>query len=255
MREAAWPSRITPEWAWGGADGSEVKVCLLDSGVERTHPLVGEVTRSVAVVADEDGYTSVVEDEEGDMFGHGTACAGIVRSLAPRCELGSVRVLGPDNRGQGALMLAGLDWAIRRGYKVINMSLSTARPELLGALRSLTDEAYFRGSVLVASAHNMAVDSYPWRFSSVISVGSNEESDPFCFHYNPEPPVEFFAPGLEREVAWRGGATIRSTGNSFATANIAGLCTLILSKHPTLTPFELKSVLRLTARSTNWGGG
>jgi subtilisin family serine protease len=99
----------------------------------------------------------------------------------------------------------------------------------------------------------MAVESYPWRFSSVISVGSNEERDPFCFHYNPEPPVEFFARGLDVEVAWRGGGTVRSSGNSFATAHIAGICALVLSKHPSLTPFELKSVLRLTAASTAWG--
>jgi subtilisin family serine protease len=59
--------------------------------------------------------------------------------------------------------------------------------------------------------------------------------------------VEFFARGLEIDVAWLGGGTLRSTGNSFATPHIAGLCALILGKHPDLTPYELKSVLHLTA--------
>ncbi len=100
----------------------------------------------------------------------------------------------------------------------------------------------------------MAVESWPWRFSSVISVGSHEEADPMRFYYNPSPPVEFYGRGLEIEVAWKGGGTLRSSGNSFATAYLSGICTLILAKHPDLTPFELKSVLRLTAANATTGG-
>ena len=107
--------------------------------------------------------------------------------------------------------------------------------------------------MLVASAHNMPVESYPWRFSSVISVGSHEEDDPLVFYANPDPPVEFFARGVDVEIAWVGGGTIRATGNSFATPAIAAICALVLAKHPTLTPFQLKSVLYLI--STNVGGG
>jgi subtilisin family serine protease len=101
--------------------------------------------------------------------------------------------------------------------------------------------------VLVASAHNMPVESYPWRFSSVISVGSHEEDDSHMFFYNPDPPVEFFARGVNLDVAWRGGGQIRATGNSFATPHLAGICALVLSKHRDLTPFQLKNVLYLTA--------
>ena len=59
--------------------------------------------------------------------------------------------------------------------------------------------------------------------------------------------------GVDVEVGWIGGGTIRATGNSFATPCIAGIAALVLSKHPELTPFQLKSVLYLTA--TNVGGG
>ena len=99
----------------------------------------------------------------------------------------------------------------------------------------------------------MPVESYPWRFSSVISVGSHEEPEPDTFFYNPAPPVEFFARGVDVELAWLGGGTINATGNSFATPHMAALCTLVLGKHPELTPFQLKSILYLTA--TNVGGG
>jgi subtilisin family serine protease len=98
----------------------------------------------------------------------------------------------------------------------------------------------------------MPVESYPWRFASVVSVASHDRRDSFEFHYNPHPPVEFFARGADIEVAWPGGGHVRATGNSFATPHISGLCALIISKHPELTPFEVKTVLRATA--TNVGG-
>ncbi len=247
-----WPERVTREWAWGGATGAGARVCVLDSGVETDHPRVGPVEHSYVISKNEDGLLEIGDDELGDVAGHGTACAGIIRSIAPECELTSLRVLGSGYTGSGAVMLGGLEWAIGEGYDVINMSLSTTKRAFSETLHDLADEAYFRRTMLVASAHNMPVESFPWRFSSVISVGSHEETDPFTYYYNPDPPVEFFARGLDVEVAWLGGKAIRSTGNSFATPHMAGLCALVLSKHPELTPFQLKSVLYLVA--SNVGG-
>jgi subtilisin len=242
-----WPERVTREWAWGGSTGAGVRVCILDSGVDASHPQVGAVASSVALVAGADGEPEVVPDEEGDACGHGTACAGIVRALAPDCELHSVRVLGAGFTGSGPVLLAGLRHAVEQGYEVVNMSLSTTKRQFAEMLHELADQAYFRRTVLVASAHNMPVESFPWRFSSVVSVGSHEERDPLAFYYNPEPPVEFFARGVGVEVAWPGGGTLRCTGNSFATPHISAVCALVLGKHPWLTPFQLKSVLHLTS--------
>jgi subtilisin family serine protease len=244
---AEWPGQVTREWAWGGSTGAGVKVCILDSGVEESHPLVGGLDGAVAVEVGEDDEVTVVDDAEGDLSGHGTACAGIVRSLAPECSIFSVRVLGAGFTGSGTALLGGLHWAVERGFQVINMSLSTTKSQFAGVLHEVADAAYFRRTVLVASAHNMPVESYPWRFSSVISVGSHEEEDPLAFFYNPHPPVEFFARGVDVEVAWLGGGSARSTGNSFATPHMTGICALILGKHPYLTPFQLKSALYLTA--------
>jgi subtilisin family serine protease len=248
-----WPGEVTRDWAWGGSTGKGVRVCILDSGVDQGHPLVGEIQQSVAVSVGPDDEVIVEDDTEGDLCGHGTACAGIVRSLAPECEIISVRVLGAGFTGSGGVLLAGLRWAVEQGFDVVNMSLSTTKRQFAGILHELTDTAYFRRTVLVASAHNMPVESYPWKFSSVISVGSHEESDPLAFYYNPDPPVEFFARGVDVEVAWTGGAHIRCTGNSFATPHMSALVALVLGKHPELTPFQLKSVLYLT--SLNVGGG
>jgi subtilisin family serine protease len=247
-----WPAEMTREWAFGGATGAGVRVCILDSGVEFDHRLVGSVASAVAVTKGEDGEPRIDPDTEGDLCGHGTACAGIVHAIAPEAEIHSVRVLGAGYTGGGNILLAGLRYAVEQGFDVVNMSLSTTKKDYANVLHELADSAYFQRTVLVASAHNMPVESYPWRFSSVISVGSHEEDDPLTLYANPNPPVEFFARGVNVEVAWLGGDTISASGNSFATPHVSGLCALIRSKHPELTPFQLKSVLHLT--SSNVGG-
>ena len=246
-----WPGKVTRDWAWGDSTGKGVKVCILDSGVEVGHPMVGDVDGAVAVEVGEDDEVSVVDDAEGDLCGHGTACAGIVRSIAPEVTIFSVRVLGAGFTGSGTALLGGLQWAVEQGFDVINMSLSTTKSQFAATLHEVADTAYFRRTVLVASAHNMPVESYPWRFSSVISVGSHEEPDPLTFFYNPNPPVEFFARGVDVEVAWLSGGKARSTGNSFATPHLSGICALILGKHPELTPFQLKHALYLTASNVS----
>lgn len=249
---AADGERPGPAWEWGDARGHGVRVCVVDSGVEDGHPLIGRVDGAWTVTKDEHGI-SVLETEATDGCGHGTACAGIIRRTAPECELYSVQVLGKTFGGTGDVLLAGLRWAIREGFDVINLSLSTTRAQFVEELRSLADEAYFRRTVIVASAHNTSVESFPWRFASVISVGSHTEDEPELHLYNPQPPVEFFAPGQNVQVAWLGGTTIRTTGNSFATPYITGLCARILSRHRRLTSFQLKNALYLSAANVHIG--
>ncbi len=242
-----WPCPLTPEWAFGGSTGAGVRVAIVDSGVEAGHPAVGGVDRAVAVVADESGELSVVGDDEGDVSGHGTACAGIIRGLAPDVSLTSVRVLGAEITGAGAVLAAGLEWAMEQGIDVVNLSLSTRKAEIAWVLRELVDRAYFARTVVVSSAHNNPVESYPWKFASVLSVGSHEEREDRVFFVNPDPPVEFFGRGVGVEVAWLGGGFLTVTGNSFATPHLAGFCALVLGKHPGLTPYQVKTVLSMTA--------
>lgn len=248
---AAWPYRIDREWAWGGSEGDGVRVAIVDSGIDGSHELVGGIQRAVAVEKSPTGDAQVVEDSTGDVAGHGTACASIIRAVAPACELWSVRVLGPNAKGGAAALVAGLRWAVEQQCNVVNLSLSTPKRETAALLHETADQAYFGGTIFVAAAHNLDVRSYPWRFASVISVASHDGDDPFEFLYNPHPPVEILARGIDVEVAWLDGARIVAAGNSFATAYITGICALIVAKHPGLTPFQVKTVLRETAANAS----
>jgi subtilisin len=244
MNSGSLPARVTKEWAWGGAKGTGIKVAIVDSGIEVGHPLVGSVAGAAALTFDPDREELVRIDEgpHDDLFGHGTACAGIIRKTAPDAELYSVRVLGERLSGKGLVFAAGLRWAIERA-NVVNLSLSTGKRDYFGLFHEIADEAYFKNVMLVCAVNNIPGPTYPSEYSSVFSVAAHEDSDPFALDYNPAPPVEFGAPGIDIEVAWKDGSTIVATGNSFAAPHIAGLVARILSKHGALTPFQVKTIL------------
>jgi subtilisin len=245
---AAGPlAAVSRAWAWGGSTGLGVRVAVVDSGIEAGHPAVGgRVARGVVVSYDGEGnppWRIVEEDAPRDVFGHGTACAGIIHSLAPGAELYSVQVLGRDLTGKALQFAGGLRWAIDNGMQVVNLSLSTSRQEYYALFHELADEAYFKGVALVCAVNNVPAPSYPSLYASVFSVAAHAGQEPLTYYYNPEPPVEFGAPGIDLRVAWLNSGYIMATGNSFAAPHIAGLAALIRAKHPELTPFQLKTVL------------
>jgi subtilisin len=250
---------IDPEWAWSGATGEGVKVAIVDSGVDGSHPaLEGVVREGVVVVWDPEAEGSVRIEEENpprDVSGHGTACGGIIHGIAPAAEIFSVRVLGSDLTAKALQFAAGLRWAIDAGMQVVNLSLSTSRAEYFGLFHELTDLAYFHNMILVSAVNNFAGASYPSLYSSVISVAAAEGQDPYTYYYNPSPPVEFGAPGIDVRVAWQNGGYCTITGNSFAAPHIAGITACILSKHPGLTPFHVKTILYACAVNVDRGMG
>jgi subtilisin len=233
----------------GRGTGAGVRVAIIDSGVEAGHPAVGgRLVRSVRVELDGQEGRVVEEPEAIDVVGHGTACAGIIHRLAPDAELTSVRVLGPNNKASGMAFAYALDWVIDHGFRVANLSLSSKSEDLYPTFHDLVDRAYFAGCMLVCSASNMpGVPSYPAVFSSVVSVASHDIPDPWTFFYNPRPPVEFGAWGVDVRVAWRDGGEMIGTGNSFAAPHMAGLIALLVEDGPTLSPFEVKAVLAALA--------
>ncbi len=235
--------QITREWAWGEGSGAGVKVAIIDSGVDASHPDVGTVNGYIAIRENPSGLIYDDKPHE-DAFGHGTACAGIVRRLAPQCEIYSVKVLGFGLMGRGSVFAAGVRWALDNGMQVCNMSLGTTKADFFSTLHELADRAYFQNVMLVTAANNMPIPSFPSVYSSVISVAAHDVEDPYLFYYNPHPPVEFGAPGINVRVAWQNRDYLTATGNSFACPHITGLVTKILGQHPGLTVFQMKMILR-----------
>lgn len=245
---------ITPEWAWGGATGSGIRVAVIDSGIDAGHPaLEGCVAaeNGIALHLSEDGEMIEERGPHDDLYGHGTACAGIIHSIAPQARITSVRVLGHALTGRSKVFLRGLAWAVAEGYDIINLSLTTTKRDWALSFHEVCDEAYFRGSFVVTAASNVRVASFPSLYSSVASVACNLANDPFEFYANPHPPTEFLAPGIDLDVPWRNGTRSRVTGNSLAAPHISGIAALIASKHPGLRPFELKTTLWATAANVS----
>jgi subtilisin family serine protease len=240
---------MTRDWAYGDGRGRGVKVAVVDSGVDASHPAVGGVAGGVVVEADAASPTGVrlTEGPHDDLFGHGTACAGIIRGLAPEVELYSVRVLGSKLTGRAYVFAAGLEWCIDHGMDVVNLSLSTVNEDWYAGFHELCDLAANAGIVVVAAMNNVRKASYPSEFSSVLSVAAMAGDDPERFACNPRPPAEWGAPGIDVEVPWLDGSTIRSTGNSYASPVISGHAARVLGAHPGFATWQVRTVLAALA--------
>lgn len=250
------PLHPDPDWAWSGATGRGVRVAVLDSGIDSEHPALEgcvDVDRGVSLGLGEDGTVVESRGEHSDAFGHGTACASIIHRIAPDARITSVKVLGAGLGGKAAVFLYGLAWAIENRFDVINLSLGTGKRDWALPFHELCDRAYFHDCYVVTAANNVAEQSFPSLYAAVTSVACNVGHDPFEFHANPQPPTEFLAPGIDVEVAWRGGGSRRVTGNSYAAPHVAGIAALIRSKHPELRPFQVKAVLWATAANVRAG--
>ena len=156
-------------------------------------------------------------------------------------------MLGADNRGKGRALAAAIEWTVSQRIEVVNLSLSSRSEQMYAALHDIADRSYFANTLLVCAANNAPGPSYPSLFASVVSVAAHDVPDPDTWFYNPSPPVEFGAYGVDVDVAWRGGGRIRATGNSFAAPHLAGQAARLRSRYPGATPFEIKALLAATA--------
>ena len=153
--------------------GKGVRIAVLDSGVEISHPALDGLVLLDDVAIVEDGLRlKPVPGEGRDLYGHGTAVAGIIRRAAPEAEIGSFRVLGESLSARTAIILEGARMAIERGYHILNCSLGCAVPEHVLKYKSWVDEAYLRGVHVVAACnnHDFARPEWPGFFTSVLTV-------------------------------------------------------------------------------------
>ncbi len=191
-----------------------------------------------------------VPGEGRDLFGHGTAVAGILRSMAPEAEIGSFRVLGESLNSRTAIILEGALHAIERGYHILNCSLGCGVPEHVLKYKCWVDEAYLRGVHVVAACnnHDFSRPEWPGFFTSVLTVNmARTENDSEIF-YKPGNLVEFAARGVDVDVPWLGGSRKKVTGSSFAAPRVAGMLACLISEVPKVTPLQAKALFHRFAR-------
>ncbi len=223
--------------------GFGVRTVILDTGVDDSHPdLTASIAETRAIVRNGARF-QCVSVSDGDPVGHGTACAGIIHSIAPEAEIHSVRVMGRDATGTIEQLIEGLRWAIDQDYDVINLSLGTLQRRSAITLHELIDKAYFKGQIVVAAANNQRRVSFPAQFASLVAVDSQAFKNNTDFHYCLGQPVELVAHGIYVKAPAPGGGYRWYTGTSFACPHISGLATRLKSQIPKLTLFQLKSLL------------
>lgn len=209
-----------------------------------------ELSDDVAIT-EQDLRIRVASGGGRDLFGHGTAIAGIIRKIAPEAQIGSFRVLGEHLRSRSVIIREGVREALDRGYRILNCSFGCAREDQVLLYKEWIDEAYIQGCHIVAACNNIDFTRREWpgHFPSVVTVNYASCGQPDALFWKPGHLVEFAARGQDIEVAWAGGGIKKVTGSSFAAPHVAGLLARLVSRCPDMTPLQAKTLLqKLAAR-------
>ncbi len=229
------------------ATGANVPVAVIDSLVDASHPdLAG------SIVGQFDAVTVTDKPDE-----HGTGMTGAIAAhrkllgVAPRARMFTIHAFSPNAQSQQATsqaIVAGIDWAIGKGARVINMSFAGPYDPIL---QVYLKKAHEHGIVLVAAAGNAGPQSpplYPAADENVIAVTAVDEHDKLLSVANQGPHIALAAPGVNViEVGPRGTYNL-TTGTSVASAHVSGVAALILERNPKIDVATLENVLYSTAK-------
>lgn len=261
---AAWGvDRIGSQAAHdAGFRGAGVKIAVLDTGVDYTHPELA------AVVKGGDNFISLDPDFHGywddSWNSHGTHVAGTIAAarngsgvvgVAPDAEIHAVKVLDGAGFGSAESIVAGIEWAIANGMHVINISAGHTDPSL--ALEQACRAAWEAGILVVAAAGNTPGGAvwYPAAYDTVLAVSGTEPQDKLMYWSSVGPQVELAAPGQEIYSTVAGGGYELMTGTSQAAPHVTGVAALVRSAGVTdqdgdgaVTVQDLRLRLQKTAR-------
>jgi subtilisin family serine protease len=178
---------------------------------------------------------------------HGTTVVHILLSLAPEAEVYSIDIFGSRGICEVEVLIRALRLAMETAKcRVINLSLGIQEAQLVQvprrmALLRTVEEAYFRNVMVIAAASNdhPISRSYPATFGApVFGVSRHEGPNARDIRYRPQERIEFLARGLG-EI----GPLASVAASSWATPHVSGVIAQLLSLHPELTPFEVKTLL------------
>ena len=232
----AKPDWLTPEvveQAMRNGSGKGVKIAIIDSGIELSHPALEGLKLADDLAITHYGVSVNVTENNGvDLYGHGTAIAHIVRQIAPEAEIGSFRVLGENLRSKGVMIRKGVELAFKQGYNILNCSFGCrGEARFILPYKEWVDDAYLRGIHIVSACNNndFRRPEWPGHFSSVITV-NHCLLDPEKMYRIPNSLVEFAACGEKLRLPWIGGIWRTMNGSSYAAPHMTGFLARILSE-------------------------
>jgi hypothetical protein len=230
------------------ATGANVLVAVIDSQVDTAHPdLNGTIAGQFDAAKSHDR-----PDEHGTEMTGAIVAHRKLLGIAPRARILAIHAFSPDSQTAPQTttehILAGIEWAIAKGARVINMSFAGPYDPMLSiALK----KAHEKGIVLIAAAGNAGPDSpplYPAADENVIAVTAIDENDKLLPQANQGPHIALAAPGVNVLEPAPGGAYGFTTGTSVATAHVSGVAALIIERDPAIDVAKLEEVLFSTAR-------
>ncbi|WP_329114871.1 S8 family serine peptidase [Streptomyces sp. NBC_01465] len=259
----------TPK-AWeAGLTGKGVKVAVLDTGYDATHPdLAARVTESKSFiegqqVADANGHGTHVTSTVG---GSGAASDGAEKGVAPDATLAVGKVLSNEGEGSESQIIAGMEWAAKDiKAKVISMSLgsqegSDGTDPMAAAVNTLSKET---GALFVIAAGNSGAPGSigsPGAADSALTVGAVDSADEAAYFTSQGPRTgdnalkpDVSAPGVDilaarSSLVSGSGSYTTMSGTSMATPHVAGVAALLAQEHPDWTGVQLKDALMSSSK-------
>jgi subtilisin family serine protease len=255
--------QIRADQVWTGitysSNGTGIPIAVLDTGIDITHPeFAGRIALCRSEILNTEGACN-------DENGHGTHVAGIAsakglnnlaKGVAPDSMLYINQVLDSSGRGPMSGIIAGIDWSVANGAKIVSMSLSTSWTTSESAncdsnfptLAAAIDRAVAAGVTVVSAAGNSGSTGVgaPGCISSSIAVGAVDSSDTiasFSGRGSAMADHGIVAPGVMIYSSYKGGTYATASGTSMATPGVAGAVALMLGVDQTLTPQQIKSSL------------
>ncbi|MGJ7415403.1 S8 family serine peptidase [Streptomyces cinereoruber] len=259
----------TPK-AWeAGLTGKGVKVAVLDTGADLTHPdLAGRVAESKSFiegeeVADRNGHGTHVASTVG---GSGAGSDGKEKGVAPGATLAVGKVLDDGGSGTESQIIAGMEWAAKDvDAKVVSMSLGSREPSdgtdpMARAVDALSAET---GALFVVAAGNSGAPGSigsPGAADSALTVGAVDSDDRAAYFTSQGPrhgdqalKPDLSAPGVgilaaRSQLTSGSGLYTSMNGTSMATPHVAGVAALLAERHPDWTGARLKDALMSSAK-------